>query len=113
VTSAFIRGAESNQTLVLWNGIPLNDPIFGGFDWAFLPTEGVERAEVVRGPCSALYGSNAIGGVVQVLSGAAPGTDLRLEGGSSGYGQGRLAAGYDVGGGVRLDVAGHFRHDDG
>jgi vitamin B12 transporter len=112
VTSAFIRGAESNQTLVLWNGIPLNDPIFGRFDWAFLPTEGVERVEVVRGPFSALYGSNAIGGVVQVLSGAAPGTDLRLEGGSHGYGQGRLAAGYDLGG-VRLDVAGHFRHDDG
>jgi vitamin B12 transporter len=112
VTSSFIRGTESNQTLVLWNGIPLNDPIFGGFDWAFLPTEGVQRIEVVRGPFSALYGSSAIGGVVQVLTAAAPGTDLRLEGGSDGYGQGRVAAGYDLGG-VRLDVSGHFSHDDG
>ena len=69
ITSLFTRGANSNHTLVLWNGIELNDPSFGGFDWAHLPTEGVERIEVVRGPFSALYGSDAIGGVVQMLTG--------------------------------------------
>ena len=68
-TSVFTRGANSNQTLLLWNGIPLNDPFFGDVNWQFVPTEGVERVEVVRGPFSALYGSNAVGGVVQVLTG--------------------------------------------
>src|SRR5262249_25384482 len=47
-TSVFTRGANSNQTLLLWNGIPLNDPFFGDVNWQFVPTEGVERVEVVR-----------------------------------------------------------------
>ncbi len=38
VVSLFSRGAESNQSLVLWNGMPLNDPYFGGFDWVTFPT---------------------------------------------------------------------------
>ena len=42
-TSVFTRGANSNQTLLLWNGIPLNDPFFGTINWQFVPTEGVER----------------------------------------------------------------------
>ncbi len=112
VTSVFTRGTDSNQTLVLWNGIPLNEPILGGFDWAFLPTDGVERVEVVRGPFSALYGSNAIGGVVQVFTGGGQGTSLRLEGGEDGYLRGGVTAGYDLGA-TRLDVLGHVRRGDG
>ena len=81
VTSVFSRGAESNQSLVLWNGMRLNDPYFGGFDWAHLPTDGIDRIEVVRGPASVLYGSDAMGGVVQILSGSTDGGALRLEGG--------------------------------
>jgi vitamin B12 transporter len=111
-TSVFIRGTNSNQTLVLWNGIPLNDPLFGDFDWSFLPTEGLARIEAVRGPFSALYGSSAIGGVIQLLSGGSQGTTLRLEGGSYGYGQALVSSGYDLGS-VRLDVSGHYRHGDG
>ncbi len=111
-TSVFVRGASSNQTLVLWNGVRLNDPYFGGFDWSFLPTEGVDRVEVVRGPYSALYGSEAIGGVVQVLTGGTSGTRLALEGGSRSYLRGALAGGYDAGP-VRLDVSGHVRRGDG
>lgn len=79
--SLFVRGADSNQTLVLWNGLPLNDPFFGAFNWAFLSTDGIERVEVVPGPFSALYGSSAMGGVVQVLTTRGRGADLLLEGG--------------------------------
>lgn len=112
VVSLFSRGAESNQSLVLWNGLPLNDPFFGGFDWAFLPTNGVERVEVVRGPFSSLYGSGAMGAVVQVLSDKNEGGGLRLEGGADSYGRLSLAWGGDLGA-ARLDVAGHARRGDG
>lgn len=112
VTSLFVRGAASTQTLVLWNGLRLNDPMFGGYDWAFLPTEGVERIEVVRGPFSALYGGDAAGGVVQVLTGRQRGASLRLEGGEEDYRRGALAAGFG-GGPVHLDLTGHLRRGEG
>jgi vitamin B12 transporter len=115
VTSLFSRGANSNQTLVLWNGVQLNDPFGGGFDLAFLPTEGVERVEVVRGPYSALYGADAVGGVVQVITGRRRGVGLRLEGGDDGYRRAGVAAGFDAGpaGALHLDLTGHLRRGDG
>lgn len=111
-TSVFTRGVESYHTLLLWNGIPLNDPYFGAVNWQFVSLEGVERVEVVRGPFSALYGSNAVGGVVQVFTGARQGGSLSLEGGENGYARGGLAAGADLGS-VRLDVTGHVRRGEG
>jgi outer membrane receptor protein involved in Fe transport len=65
VTSAFIRGGNSNYNLLMVNGIQLND-FGGGFDLAPLPAEGVEQVEVIRGPESALYGSNAVAGVINI-----------------------------------------------
>ncbi len=111
-TSVFSRGTESDHTLVLWNGVELNDPFFGGFDWAFLPTDGVERVEVVRGPSSALYGSEAIGGVVQVLTRGAEDTRVRMEGGGDHHLRGSVSGGWRTGP-VTLDVAGHVRRGDG
>lgn len=114
VTSLFVRGAASTQTLVLWNGLRLNDPMFGGYDWAFLPTEGVERVEVVRGPFSALYGGDAAGGVVQVLTGRRRGASLRLEAGEDGYRRAALAAGFGAPEpGLHLDLTGHLHRADG
>jgi vitamin B12 transporter len=111
-TSVFTRGANSNQTLLLWNGIPLNDPFFGDINWQFVSTEGVERIEVVRGPFSALYGSNAVGGVVQVLTGTRRGLAAELEGGEHGTLRGGLAAGTTLGN-VQLDLTGHARRSEG
>lgn len=68
VTSLFLRGTSSTQTLVLVDGVPLNSPYFGGTDLSSLSTANVERIEVVRGPFSALYGSEAIGGVVRIFT---------------------------------------------
>jgi outer membrane cobalamin receptor len=65
VTSAFIRGGNSNYNLVMIDGIQLND-FGGGFDLSPLPAEGVEQVEVIRGPESALYGSNAVSGVINI-----------------------------------------------
>jgi vitamin B12 transporter len=67
-TSLFTRGAASTQTLVLWNGIEINNPYFSGYDWGRFSTVGVEQVEVVRGPYSSLYGSDAVAGVVNVLT---------------------------------------------
>jgi outer membrane receptor protein involved in Fe transport len=65
VTSAFIRGGDSNYNLVMIDGIELND-FGGGFDLSPLPAEGVQQVEVIRGPESALYGSNAMAGVINL-----------------------------------------------
>lgn len=114
-TSVFLRGANSTQTLVLWNGLPLNDPSFGGFDWAFLDTASVERVEVVRGPTSALYGSEAIGGVVQILTRDGDrSTRLRLEAGGDDHRRGSVASGIALGNpALHLDLAGGLRRGDG
>jgi vitamin B12 transporter len=112
VTSLFTRGTESDHTLVLWNGIELNDPFFGGFDWGLMPTEGVDRIEVVRGPFSALYGSDALGGVVQIFTGGGGEDTVGLEVGKDGYRRATLAASVESGGG-RYDVAAHSRRGDG
>src|ERR1700733_13626321 len=65
LTSAFIRGGVSGYNLVMIDGIELND-FGGGFDLSPLPAEGVEQIEVIRGPESALYGSNAVAGGINI-----------------------------------------------
>ena len=68
-TQVRVRGAEANQVLVLIDGIEANDPA-GNDEFAFqdLTTWDVERIEVVRGPQSALWGSDALSGVVNVIT---------------------------------------------
>ena len=67
VASVFTRGTESDQTLVLFDGVRLNSPYVGGYDLGLLTTSGIERVEVARGPYSALWGADAIGGVINVI----------------------------------------------
>lgn len=89
LTSVFPRGGESDYTLVLVDGVRLNS-FGGGFDFAALPAAGVERVEVVRGPQSALFGADAIGGVVHVVTVPPAGfqVDVSAEGGSRRTGRG-------------------------
>lgn len=69
-TSVFIRGARSEDTLVMIDGMEINDPINPGrsFNFADLTTTNIERIEVVRGPQSPLYGSDSMGGVVNIIT---------------------------------------------
>ncbi len=68
VTSLFLRGTNSTQTLILVDGARVNSAFFPGYDFSGLTTENVERIEIARGPFSALYGSEAIGGVIQIFT---------------------------------------------
>ncbi|HEX6307230.1 MAG TPA: TonB-dependent receptor [Longimicrobiales bacterium] len=67
LTALFIRGGEADYVQVLVDGVQVNDP-GGAFDWAHLRTEDIERVEIVRGPASVLYGSDAVSGVVQIFT---------------------------------------------
>lgn len=69
-TSIYIRGAESYHTLVMIDGVEMNNPISPTrtFDWAHLLVDNIERIEIVRGPQSTLYGSDAIGGVINIIT---------------------------------------------
>ena len=115
LTQVRIRGAESNHTLVLIDGIKASDPFAGEFDFATLIADDVARVEVLRGEQSALYGSDAIGGVVQyiTLTGAeAPGMRARAEGGSFGAfnGTARFAG---VVGALDYAISGGYQRSDG
>ena len=66
-TALFVRGGESDYVKVLVDGVPVNDP-GGAIDLADLTTDNVERIEIVRGPVSVLYGSDAVSGVVQIFT---------------------------------------------
>ncbi len=85
VTSLFIRGTESDHVLVLVDGIKLGSATSGTTSFQDLPIDLIERIEIVRGPRSSLYGSEAIGGVIQIFTrrgGGDPEQHLRLELGS-------------------------------
>ena len=105
-TSLFARGGESDYVKVLVDGVPLNNP-GGSLDFANLTTDNLDRIEVVRGPASVVYGSDAVAGVIQLFTrrgaGAARGfADLRagtfstVEG-SAGVSGGSHAVGYSLG----------------
>lgn len=68
--SVRIRGASTDQTLVLIDGIPVNDPTGtgGGYNFAHLDTDSIDRIEVLKGPQSTLWGSDAIGGVISITT---------------------------------------------
>ncbi|RNA64849.1 TonB-dependent receptor [Prosthecochloris sp. ZM_2] len=101
-SSVFIRGADSKNTLLLVDGVPLNDPSSANRNPVFdhLTIDNIERIEVVRGPVSALYGTNATAGVINVITKkgtADPEVHVGVEGGSYGtwkaYGGARGADG--------------------
>ena len=71
LSSIYLRGADPNFTLVLINGTKVNDPTNsrgGSFDFSSLDAETIERIEIVRGPLSSTYGSDALSGVINIIT---------------------------------------------
>ena len=97
-TQVRIRGTEGNHVLTLIDGIKASDPFFGEFDYATLLADDVARVEVLRGQQSAIYGSDAIGGVINYITPTGrqqPGVSASGEAGSMGtWGAHGRAAGY-------------------
>jgi vitamin B12 transporter len=76
IASAFVRGGEANFTPVLIDGIQVNDPTNtrgGSFDFSALNVDDIERVEIVRGPLSSVYGSDALAGVISIVTHEASG----------------------------------------
>jgi vitamin B12 transporter len=93
VTSLFLRGGESDYTKVLIDGVPVNQA-GGAFNFGLLSTDNIERIEIVRGPVSVLYGSDAVTGVIQVFTRKGEGalrTELIGQAGSHGSYDGSVA----------------------
>ncbi|MCL2877943.1 MAG: TonB-dependent receptor [Acidobacteria bacterium] len=86
-TSVFMRGAKPEHTLVIIDGVSMGDPMStaGAYDFGYLTTDNIERIEILRGNQSTLYGSAAIGGVINIITKKGKGETngfLSLEGGS-------------------------------
>jgi vitamin B12 transporter len=98
-SSILLRGSNSEHVLVMLDGVELNDPMnpSRSFDFAHLGLDNVDRVEVLRGPQSTLYGSDALGGVINILTRRGrgrPSLSLTTQGGS----YGTLSNGLDFGG---------------
>ncbi|WP_298745969.1 TonB-dependent receptor [uncultured Brevundimonas sp.] len=95
VAQVRMRGASPGKTLVLIDGVPVNDPaeVNGAFDFSGLELSDIERVEVLSGPQSSLWGSDAIGGVIAFTTRDLDGLALEAEAGTFGTVRGRLAAG--------------------
>lgn len=93
----YLRGAGPGQTLVMLDGVELNDPISSSraYDLANMTVDNIARIEVLRGPQSTLYGSDAVAGVINIITKRGTGdpqTSVTLDGGSFNTGQGRLTS---------------------
>ncbi|MDN4628268.1 TonB-dependent vitamin B12 receptor BtuB [Erwinia sp. BC051422] len=114
-TSLFIRGTNSSHVLVLIDGIRLNQAgISGSSDLSQIPISLVQRIEYVRGARSAVYGSDAIGGVVNIITGREkPGTTLTAGVGSNGYQAYDGATQQMLGENTRVTLAGNYTYTKG
>lgn len=93
-TSVFVRGAESRFLAVYVDGIRIDSQSTGGAGWEALPVAQIERIEVLRGPAAAVYGSDAMGGVVQIFTRKGEGEPAPFVSlGAGTYGTTHLAAG--------------------
>jgi vitamin B12 transporter len=111
-TSVFLRGSNSNHVLVLIDGIRVSSSNTGAYAWEQLPLNQIERVEIVRGPRGSIYGSDSIGGVIQVFSRSSPDPYARVTAGSYGTAEFEGGLGYESER-TRLSVNAGYRNVDG
>jgi vitamin B12 transporter len=111
-TSIFMRGSNSNHILVLIDGIRVSSANTGAYVWEQLPLNQVERVEIVRGPRGSLYGSDSIGGVIQIFTRSSPKPYARATGGSNGTAAAEGGLGYR-GEHTQISINAGYRHVNG
>jgi len=111
-TSVFMRGGNSSHTLVLIDGVRAASANTGAYAWEHLPLNLVERVEIVRGPRSALFGSEAIGGVIQVFTRVSDAPYARTTLGSDATRELETGAGFGLGP-LSVSVSAGLRRADG
>ena len=93
MSGVFLRGTNTNQVVVLIDGVRVNSSTTGTTALEHMPLAQIDRIEVLRGPASSLYGSDAIGGVIQIFTRAPDGITASLNGGSDQRGEVRAGIG--------------------
>lgn len=108
-----IGGTAASRTLVLFDGVPLNDPFGGWVNWSRVPVEALSRAEVVKGGGSGVWGNLAVGGVIHLLTSPIEGRRLEvaLKGGERGLVDATAGIGRSFGRGSLFARAQVLEHD--
>lgn len=109
--SLFLRGTNSNHTLTLIDGVRVSSAATGKFSLTALDVSQIERIEIVRGPRASLYGSDAIGGVIQIFTRQSTGVRVRAEGGS--FGTKKLDFGLGGGDKIKYSLNASLKDIDG
>lgn len=114
-TSVYTRGTTNDSTVFLVDGVRLRSATSGGAPWQYFPTELVERVEIVRGPRSALYGADAVGGVIQAFTlDPEHGHKGWVETGAGNFNTQKTSAGASVrSGSTRFSLSGLHKETDG
>jgi len=110
-TSVFLRGTNSNSTLVLIDGVRASSATSGSFAWQSMSTSDIDRIEIVRGPRAAQYGSDAIGGVIQIFTRKNKSLQVHAQAGS--YNSQLLEAGIGGGDKVKYSINASAKNTDG
>jgi vitamin B12 transporter len=115
ISSVFLRGTDADSVLVLVDGVKVGSATLGTTPWADLPIDQIERIEVVRGPRSSLYGSKALGGVIQIFTRHGGGElKPRFTLGAGSYSTASISGGLSGGGqNGWFDIGANFEQSDG
>ncbi|WP_188008979.1 TonB-dependent receptor domain-containing protein [Grimontia hollisae] len=115
-SSLFLRGTNSNHSLILVDGVRMNNSLTAGINLNRFPLNQIERIELIRGSGVAMYGSDAIGGVLNIITRSAPGSDAKKISagiGSKDYREGNFSVNSDISDKGHLKVAGGFQETEG
>jgi vitamin B12 transporter len=111
-TSVFMRGGNSNHTLVLIDGMRVASAHSGAYAWEHLPLNQIERIEIVRGPRATLFGSDAIGGVIQIFTRQVENSHVKITSGSFSTNEFEAGTGFNLGP-ASISINAAYRDSDG